>query len=424
MTTTEIPASSSTDLDGFRRQVRAFLASNLGQKDHGRPTNAGRPDHGDLDVSIFHDLTFEQEQALVARRCEWQALKFAAGYGALSWPVEFGGAGLSSAHEKIVEDEEGNFEVPDRHEVCGVTTGLVAPTIRAFGTDEQKERFIRPFLDGSQLCSQLFSEPGAGSDLAGVATKAVRDGEEWVLSGQKIWSSGAQYAQWGLALCRTDSSVPKHAGQTMFLVPLDHPGVEVRPIRQMSGGASFNEVFLTEARIPDSLRIGPIGEGWKVALTTLSFERSSSGSHSTVGGNWELVLQLARQMGKTDDPVIRQQLAHLYSFEQVRHYQALRNKAVPAGGVPGPGGSLGKLTWTIFLAEVSAVVSNLLGASMTADTGEWGTFAWNKHLLGAPGYRIAGGSDEIQRNIIGERVLGLPGEPRVDRNVPFSQVPK
>jgi alkylation response protein AidB-like acyl-CoA dehydrogenase len=238
-----------------------------------------------------------------------------------------------------------------------------------------------------------------------------------VLDGQKVWSSGAQFSQWGEAICRTDPSVPKHAGQTAFLVPLDAPGVDVRPIRQITGGSSFNEVFLTGVRIPDSLRLGDVGAGWKVALTTLGFERATSGSHSTVGGTWPQVLALARSMGRAGDPVVRQRLAHLYSVDRARTWARARVSS-------GPAGSIGKLAWTEWMREVSDVVSLLLGARLTADTGEGATFGWTKHVLGAPGYRIAGGSDEVQRNIIGERVLGLPAEPRVDRDVPFSQIPR
>jgi len=358
-----------------------------------------------FDVSVFHDLSHEDEAALIARRMAWQRRKHEAGY-----------SGLAPELQAAFDEEESSFAVPDGHEVCSVTVNLVVPTIRTFGTDEQQRRFIPPLLSGEQLCCQLFSEPGAGSDLAGVATRAVRDGDEWVLDGQKVWSSGAQFSQWGEAICRTDPSVPKHAGQTAFLVPLDAPGVEVRPIRQMTGGSSFNEVFLSGVRVPDSLRLGDVGAGWKVALTTLGFERATSGTHSTVGGSWSQVLALARSTGRTGDPVVRQHLARLYSTDRVRSWAARANS--------GPAGSIGKLAWTEWMRQVSDVVSTLLGPRLTADTGEWATYAWTKHVLGAPGYRIAGGSDEVQRNIIGERVLGLPGEPRVDRDVAFSQIPR
>jgi alkylation response protein AidB-like acyl-CoA dehydrogenase len=211
---------------------------------------------------------------------------------------------------------------------------------------------------------------------------------------------------------------------TAFLVPLDAPGVQVRPIRQMSGGTSFNEVFLTGVRVPDDLRLGPVGQGWKVALTTLGFERGGSGNRG-VGGSWERLLGLARWLGRTGDPVVRQQLASVYIHQQVRQMNAARIAAATAAGQPpGPEGSIGKLLWVNGMTEMGQVAASLLGPRLIADTGEWGTYAWNDHVLGAPGYRIAGGSDEIQRTIIAERVLGLPGDVRVDRDVPWRDIPR
>jgi alkylation response protein AidB-like acyl-CoA dehydrogenase len=380
---------------------------------------------GSDDVSVFHDLTDEEEQDLLDRLMAWQRLKFDAGYGAITWPVEHGGAGLSTDHLDAFSEEEAGFETPPGHETYSVTTRLVAPTIAAFGTDEQKEQLIRPFLRTEVLCCQLFSEPGAGSDLAGLSTSAVRDGDEWVVNGQKVWSSGARFSRWGELICRTDSTVPKHAGLTAFLLPLDTPGVEVRPIRQMSGGSSFTEVFFTDVRVPDSLRLGQVGDGWNVALTTLAFERAASGTarSSERGGSWEQVRALARWAGVTGQPVVRQQLAALYTLDRIRSLNGERVTAeATPGAPPGPLHSTAKLQWTQWMSQVSDVVSGILGPRLLADGGEWGTFAWAKHVLGAPGYRIAGGSDEVQRNIIGERVLGLPAEPRLDRGVPFNEL--
>ena len=309
-----------------------------------------------------------------------------------------------------------------------MTLHLVAPTIARFGTDQQQRDLIPRFLRTSELCCQLFSEPNAGSDLAGLATRAVRDGDSWVINGQKTWSSGARFSQWGELICRTDPSVPKHAGQTAFVIPMDLPGITIVPIRQMSGGASFNEVFFDHVRVDDTHRLGEVGEGWKVALTTLGFERGTSGSDrggQTVGASWHQIRQLANWLGADDDPVVRQELADLYIRDRIRSYLAGRTAAVTeAGGQPGPEASASKLLWTQWMTRCGDVAARILGPRLTADTGEWGTFVWNEHLLGAPGYRIAGGSDEIQRNIIGERVLGLPGEPRVDRGIPFSDVPR
>jgi alkylation response protein AidB-like acyl-CoA dehydrogenase len=302
----------------------------------------------------------------------------------------------------------------------------VASTIRVLGSDALKERFVADLRRADILACQLFSEPGAGSDLAGLATRAVRDGDEWVINGQKVWSSGAQFSQWGELIARTDPDVVKQQGLTAFMLPLDAPGVEVRPIKQMSGGSLFCEVFFSDVRIPDDLRLGEVGEGWKVATTTLSFERDhseSGGEGSASGGSWKQLLATARMMGVTDDPVMRDKLAKVYIHGRVESYTNRRAADLARSGTPGPEGSLGKLLWTEGMTEVGELIGDILGAKLLADTGEWGTYAWNEHLLGAPGYRIAGGSDEIQRNIVGERVLGLPREPRADSG-PWSSIPR
>ena len=314
--------------------------------------------------------------------------------------------------------------IPSAGELPPTSMGLIATTIAAYGTDEQKERFIRPLMRQDIWGCQLFSEPSAGSDLASVTTRATRDGDEWVLEGQKVWTSGAMFAQWGLAITRHDWDTPKHKGLTAFLVPFDAPGVEVRPIKQMSGGANFNEVFLSGVRLPDTLRLGPVGEGWRVALTCLGFERdhSSGASSGHTGGSYKQVFAAAQHFGLAGDPVIRQHLADLYVHHKVAQFTNRRAAAsLKAGQTPGPEGSLGKLMWTANMTRIADVVARVLGPRLVADTGEWGTFAWSEHVLGAPGYRIAGGSDEIQRNIIGERVLGLPAEPRVDKDLPFAE---
>jgi alkylation response protein AidB-like acyl-CoA dehydrogenase len=363
---------------------------------------------GSFDVAVFHSKPDDAVARLLDNAMAWQRTKFDAGYGAITWPQEYGGAGLPPLYEQIFVRQEAKFETPAGHETFGVTVRLIAPTIRAFGTAEQRERFIRPFLRTEELCCQLFSEPEAGSDLASLRTRAVRDGDDWIITGQKVWSSGAQFSRWGEIICRTDANVPKHKGLTVFIIPMDAPGIEIRPIRQMSGGAAFNEVFLNEVRISDSLRLGDVGDGWSVTLRTLGFERSSSGRQDgRTGGSWNQVLALARSTGRTHEVLVRQQLAELYTLDRIRQLNAARVLAQSGNG-HAPTGSIGKLQWAQWLAKVSDVVSSLLGPRLVADSGEWGTYAWSEHVLGAPGYRIAGGSDEIQRNIIGERVLGLP----------------
>ena len=407
-------------VESFAATARDWLAARLPPADPGHRTWG----EGSDDVSVFHRLSFDAERALLDRAMAWQQRKYDAGYGAITWPPEYGGAGLTVAHEQAFSDAESEFAAPAGHETFAVTTHLVAPTVRLFGTAGQRARFVRRFLRAEELCCQLFSEPGAGSDLAGLATRAEPDGDEWVLNGQKVWSSGAQFSGWGELIARTDPAVPKHAGQTAFLVPLDAPGVQIRPIRQMSGGSSFNEVFLTDVRIPDDLRLGAVGEGWKVALTTLGFERGGSGNRG-VGGSWEQLLGLARWLGRTREPAVRQQLASVYIHQQLRRMNAARVAAATAAGQPpGPEGSIGKLLWVAGMTEIGQVAASLLGPRLMADTGEWGTYAWSDHVLGAPGYRIAGGSDEIQRSIIAERVLGLPGDVRVDRGIPWRDIPR
>ncbi|MGE3621065.1 MAG: acyl-CoA dehydrogenase family protein [Acidimicrobiia bacterium] len=405
------------DEEGFRALCTAWLAERWPLRPAEESVTWGE---GSDSVAVFHRLTTEEERALLDRALAWQAEKFAAGFGALAVPARFGGMDLPRAFERIFREEEARFAVPAGHEAMRITVNMLAPTILAVGTEVQQDRFVRSFLGGRELCCQLFSEPGAGSDLAGVATRAERDGDSWVVNGSKVWASGARFAQWGELLARTDPDAPKHAGMTAFMLDMSTPGVEVRPIRQMSGGASFNEVFFTDVRIPDDMRLGEPGSGWKVALTTLGFERGQSGSKVGVGASWPQLRALATWSGGTADPKVRQDLMRVYSHETLRRLTRQRAEAASrAGGAPGPEGSLGKLLWVQGLLEISDVAARLLGPRLAADSGEWGTFAWNEHIQGSLGYRLAGGSDEIQRNIIAERVLGLPPEPREDRSTPW-----
>ena len=384
---------------------------------------------GDFSVSVFHDMSFDEESDLLERLRSWNRLKATQGYHAVRWPVAQGGLGLTAAHARAYSRLERGYEVPDSHELFSVTVGLMAPTVRAFGTPEQKERFIGDLLRTDLYCCQLFSEPGAGSDLASLGCRAVRDGDEWVVNGQKVWSSGAQFADFGLLIARSDPDQPKHKGMTAFMLPFDLAGVTVRPIKQMSGGTSFNEVFFDDVRLADELRIGDEGEGWKVALTTLGFERDHSASGGSgggrrPGGSWRQLRSTAEALGVTGNPVVRDAMMHLYLHLQSESHLNRRAADLARGGTPGPEGSLGKLKWTEGMRLMSDTVSAILGPRLVADTGEWGTYAWGEHVLGAPGYRIAGGSDEVQRNIIGERVLGLAPEPRVDRGIAWKDVPR
>jgi len=380
---------------------------------------------GDPDLQIFRVMSEEQERAYLDRVREYRKARFDAGYGVLTLSPEFGGLGLPSVYAVAFAEEEHAFDIPPSSEIISVTTGLVGSAVSVFGTAEQREQYARAFLRTDLLCCQLFSEPGAGSDLAGLSTKAVRDGDDWIVSGQKIWTSNAQFSEYGFMLARTDPDVVKQAGITAFLVPMDSPGIQIRPIRQMSGPASFNEVFFDSVRIPDAMRIGDVNAGWKVAMATLGFERSSSGSgHRRKGGTSADLIALAQELGVSQDPVTRQTLADVYVRTRLHAAMVARvARATAAGENPGPAGSLGKLVASDNLVRIGNAASDLLGSAMVADTGAWGQFAWSEHVLGAPGYRLAGGTDEVQRNIIAERVLGLPAEYRADK-APFSQLSK
>lgn len=415
-------STSLPSLEEFTATARAWLEANADYRSSGTEDKELVWGDGEFSVSIFHSLTFEEERDLLERAKAWTRKKAERGYHAITWPEEFGGLGLTREYSRAFSKLEGQFVTPTGHETHSVTVGLIAPTINIYGTDQQKADFVGRFLATQDLCCQLFSEPGAGSDLASLACRAERDGDEWVINGQKVWSSGAQFSRFGELIARSNADVVKHKGMTAFIIPMDLPGIEIRPIKQMSGGSSFNEVFFNDVRIPDSMRLGPEGEGWKVALTTLGFERDHSGDGggggSRVGGSWRMLLATARAMGVTADPVLRQDLVKAYTHFRIEGFVNRRAADMRrAGSPPGPEGSLGKLIWTEGMTMVSDVVSKILGPSLIADTAEWGTYGWGEHVLGAPGYRIAGGSDETQRNIIGERVLGLPGEPRLDKDV-------
>jgi alkylation response protein AidB-like acyl-CoA dehydrogenase len=409
----------------FIDEGRSWLDANVPlRKQPGDALDFGDP----FSAAVFHSLSEPEERALLGDLQAWQARKAERGYHAIAWPAEFGGLGLAREYAAAFAALEGEYETPTRHELFSVTTRLVAPTVHRFGTPEQQSVLLASLLRADVFCCQLFSEPAAGSDFGALGCRAVRDdrGDDWIINGQKVWSSGAQFAEWGLLIARTDPDVVKHRGLTAFLLPMATPGVEVRPIRQMSGGSSFNEVFLTDAHIPDRLRLGDVGSGWEVALTTLGFERDHSGSgKSRPGGSWQHVLATARHLERTNDAVTRQELMKLYTHLRVEGFVNQRAADLRAAGArPGPEGSLGKLLWTEGMRKMSDVVSMLVGPALVADTGRWATYAWSEHVLGAPGYRIAGGTDEVQRNIIGERVLGLPAEPRTDKDVPWRQLPR
>jgi alkylation response protein AidB-like acyl-CoA dehydrogenase len=417
MTTT---GHATPPLDDFRAEARSWIASTGRRR---RAVESYEPATGELDVSIFHRLDFAAEAALLKRLMDWQAQKHAAGYGALTWPAEYGGRELPVAYQDAFGEVEAEFELPPGHETFAVTLHLMAPTVRLLGSPEMRAELIPAMLRGEGLCCQLFSEPGAGSDLASLGTRAARTPDGWVVNGQKVWSSGAQFSRWGLLLTRSDPELPKHAGITAFVIPMDLPGVEVRPLRQMTGGTSFNEVFFTDVLVPDAMRIGAVGEGWKVALTTLAFERQTSSLNDDVGGNLEQLLAVARLLGVDDVPAVRRQLAEVHVGNVLNRAAHARDQRLRAGGTPlGAIGSVRKLQWVDRMLQVSEAARRILGDRLVVDSGEWGTFVWGDHVLGVPGYRIAGGSDEIQHNIVAERLLGLPPEPREDKNTAWKDL--
>ncbi|WP_245547164.1 acyl-CoA dehydrogenase family protein [Nocardia brevicatena] len=376
------------------------------------PRTAAPWGDGSDSVAVFENWTAEEERAHTDETRAYEQAKFDAGWGALDWPAEYGGRSLPMSYVLAFRRTEEEFAVPRRTEMFSVTQQLVAPAIAQWGTEKQRDRWVRAMLRTDRIACQLFSETEAGSDLAAVRTRAVRaDNGTWVLNGHKVWTSGARVADLGVAVCRTDPDVPKHAGLTAFLVPMDVPGVTVRPIRQMTGGSSFNEVYLDEVRLDDEYRLGPVGKGWPVALTVLAAERLD-GAHLGLA-NADRAVELAHNLGRELTELERDRVADLVTRGYVQRVAAMRvAAAVVAGNDPGPEASIGKLLATDTMARTSEVVRLLLGREVGADSGRWGRFAWTEHLLGAPGYRIAGGTDEIQRNIIAERVLGLPKEPR------------
>ncbi len=353
------------------------------------------------------------EARLLAEAAAWRAKAFDAGFAWAGGPVEYGGGGGDPEWNDLYRTLEAGYEVPDQG-AWAVAWDMVGPAIMSHGSEDLKRRYLSPIYRGDMLCSQLLSEPGAGSDLAGLTTRAVRDGEEWVVNGQKVWNSYAHKAKLGQLLARTDPDVPKHQGLTMFLVPLDSPGVEVRPLRQITGDAEFNEVFLTDVRIPDANRVGEPGSGWRAVLTTLMSERASVGSGRAQAVDIvKMLTELARHVHATGDPLVRQGLAdvHLHDFLIRKVGQRATDLREQSGAERGAEGSILKLLGSRQAARIGDLAARLLGPSFAADTGEWGTFAWSTYRCGAPAQRIAGGTDEIQRNILGERILGLPRDP-------------
>jgi len=401
-------ASSEAEREFAARAV-AFLSARVSR----RVQRRGAWGVGPENLALFHETSGAEER----RECEaaraWQRERWAAGFGWLTGPVAHGGAGLPAGYDRLYRLLEAEFEVPDMSPLR-IGLGTVGPAVTAFGGPAQVDRFAAGLYRGDLVACQLFSEPEAGSDLAGVRTRAVPDGDHWVLTGQKVWTSNATFADLGLALVRTDPDARKHRGLTMFVVPMDAPGVEVRPLRQLTGGASFTEVFLSGVRIPDSHRIGEPGSGWRVATGALAGERRAVGdrSHEQNARALELLRTLAERAGRLDDPLVREEWTKLYSRLRIARFQQQRMQAVPEGALTGAERAVDKLLLTTNLRLIGELAAELAGPAFVADTGAWGSFGWNRWMMGALGYRIAGGTEEILKTMLAERVLALPREPR------------
>ena len=365
----------------------------------------------------------------------WGA-QFDAGLAWVSLPVGQGGLGVVPSLQRVVNDrvrEAGASFTNVARNVIG--HGMGAPTVSAHGTDGQIERWLRPLFTAEEVWCQLFSEPGAGSDVAGLSSRAVRDGDEWIVNGQKVWTTLAHTSKWGMLVARTDPELPKHQGLTYFIVDMKAPGVEVRPLRQITGEAEFNEVYFTDVRIPDSDRLGAVGDGWRVALTTLMNERVAIGTNQIPRGGGAIAETVAvwKEMGH-DDPFLLDELMKLWCEAEALRLTGIRADQMRSRGTPGPEGSTAKLYWADLNKRISTFTVDLMGADGLLLPGgyefhvpsEAGTarFSRQKSFLRARANSIEGGTSEIMKNILGERVLGLPGEPRIDKDVAWKDVPR
>ena len=388
----------------FREEASAWLAENA-------PTD-----------DAFRALS-PLEQAKV-----WQKRKYDAGWACIGWAPEFGGRGASAIEEVIWRQEESQYDLPANFFLIG--QGMIGPTLMAWASDQDKARFLPPLASGEEVWCQLFSEPAGGSDLAALRTRAERDGDDWVINGQKIWTSGAHYSDYGVIVVRTDPTVPKHKGLSYFYVDMKAPGVEIKPIKQLTGDSDFNEVYFTDVRVSDSQRLGDVGQGWQVSLTTLMNERAA------IGGSFgqmdvSLAMSVAAEVeidGRPalEDAAVRARIADWYVQEAGLKYTGYRSlTALSRGALPGPENSIGKLVGAPKMQAMSSYLMDLLDASGAIADEALAAKAGiiQRAYMGAPGLRIAGGTDEIMANIIAERVLGLPQEPRLDKGIPFNEVP-
>ncbi|HMU89917.1 MAG TPA: acyl-CoA dehydrogenase family protein [Pseudomonadales bacterium] len=402
----------------FRAEARAWLDQNAVLKDPKKSERYG----------MFSE---NESKEMVKQAQAWQAKKYDAGWACITWPKQYGGRGGTVMENIIFSQEERRYETPPN--VFGIGLGMAGPTIMYHGTEEQKKRHLPTMARGDIIWCQLFSEPSAGSDLAALRTRSERQGDEWVINGQKVWTSGAHYSKWGILVTRSDFNAPKHKGLTYFVVDMESPGIEIRPIKQMTGGANFNEVFFTNVRIPDANRLDREGNGWAVAITTLMNERMSIGTGMglTPDAAYTALTALAKNCYVNGKPAIenglvRSKIGEFYSrlkALELTGYRVLSK--LSSGAAPGTESAVLKLSGGILLQELSAFAMELQGP-FGADHGagaQFGGGLFQDIYLGIPAMRIAGGSDEVQRNVIAERELGLPQEARIDKNVPFKEIP-
>lgn len=401
----------------FRAEARAWIQANA-------PTHL----EAELKRAGFASSGIESEDPMVVSKA-WQKKKAEAGWACLHWPKEYGGAARTPIERVIWGQEEGIYGSLSSPFIIG--HGMCGPTVMAWASEDHKRRLLPPLASGEEIWCQLFSEPAGGSDLAGLRTSAVKadDGSgDWIINGQKIWTSGAQHSQWGLLITRTNPDAPKHKGLTMFFLSMSTPGVEVRPIKQANGQSGFNEVYFTDVRIPDDQRLGAVGQGWEVSLTTLMNERLSIGSGMSTGFPELFEFCLSAEVDgrpAVDDASVRSRLAQLAVKQSGLKYTGMRAiTALSKGETPGPENSIGKLVAGATMQELAMFALDIQGQSgVIQDESSPMNARFQQMLLRSPATRIEGGSDEILRNIIGERVLGLPGDIRVDKDVAFRDIP-
>jgi alkylation response protein AidB-like acyl-CoA dehydrogenase len=395
----------------FRAECRRFLEANAERR-----------------TGSFETWPARWGEAEGLRRAkEFQRRKAEAGLAAITWPKEYGGRAESPIMQVIYNQEEAGFVVPRGYFEIGL--GMCIPTMMAHATGAQKQRYVARAIAGEEIWCQLFSEPAAGSDLAGLRTRSVRDGDTWIINGQKIWTSGAHFADHGIIVTRSDPRAPKHKGLTFFFLDMKSPGIEVRRIKQISGASNFNEVYFTDVRVPDAQRLGAVGQGWGVAITTLMNERLAVGD--VRGPDFDEIFHLARTIGLEDGPAIenaavRERLADWYVRQQGLRWTKFRTMtALSRGQTPGPEASIGKIVSASKLQEIASFALDLMdmGGTVMDPALAPTRAAFQEALLYAPGARIAGGTDEILKNILAERVLGLPADIRVDKDPPFEDLP-